>query len=323
MKKRYLLIINPVSGILPKGALPDLVRKSLGDGVHVEVVTTEGPGDATLLARHGVEKGYDAVLVAGGDGTVNEVATGMVNSGIPMGILPCGSGNGLARHLSIPLEIADSLKIVAEGHYDDCDYGTADGRPFFCTFGMGFDAAVSEKFAGSKRRGLFTYLRDTFLEFHRYRPRRYLLECQGRKWEEEALLVAVCNASQYGNNAYIAPQASIVDGQLDVTVIRKGSLFRMLKVGADLMAGKLDENRRILTFRTDRLLISRPEAEASHLDGDPVVMPARVEVVCHPGRLRIFTPEKTEPFVPIKTPARSFFKDMGYYARHILQLHRR
>ena len=320
---RYLLIINPISGILPKESLPKLVQKTLGENILVDTLYTEGPGDATFKARQGVKKGYSAVLVAGGDGTINEVARGMIGSGIPMGILPYGSGNGLARHLSIPLEISKALDVIAVGHSDDCDYGTADGIPFFCTFGMGFDAAVSEKFAGSRRRGLVTYIWDTLLAFHRYRARGYEIEYNGLKIKEQAFLVAACNASQYGNNAYIAPRASITDGLLDITLIRKGNIFNMMKVAADLMTGKIDDNKLILTFRTDRLSISRPVSETGHIDGDPISMATKVNVICHKGQLRIFTPEKQVPFISVKTPARSFLNDVKYYARHLFQLHRR
>lgn len=312
-----LLIINPISGTVSKNGLSEMVARRLGDNARIVTEYTTGRGDATRLAQQAVRAGIDAVLTAGGDGTVNETARALLGSGVTLGILPCGSGNGLARHLGIPLDIEIALDIVAAGHIDRCDYGTASGQPFFCTFGVGFDAAVSEKFAHQKRRGRLTYLRNTFEEYLHYHPRTYRLDVGDRVLTEQAFLIAVCNASQYGNNAYIAPAASMTDGQLDVTVIHSGSPLEMPWVGLDLLTGYIDRNTLIHTFRTPRLTISRSEAEAAHLDGEPVTLPATIDIDCHPGKLSIFTPEISEPFQPVKTPVRALMRDIRYTLRQI------
>ena len=184
-----------------------------------------------------------------------------------LGILPCGSGNGLARHLGIPIDIREGLKVILENHPEDIDYATVNNNKFFCTFGVGFDAAVSAAFARKKTRGKLTYIQSTFETYASYEPEYYTISANGKKLTERAFLVAVCNASQYGNNAYIAPSASINDGLLDVTIIHAGNTLSTALVGVDMMTGMIERNMLIHTFRTDNIVIERERRGPSHLDG--------------------------------------------------------
>ena len=262
--RRAFLIVNPISGTTNKRGLAKVVDARLAPlGIGVTHAWTTCRGDATRLAKNAVAKGYDMVIAAGGDGTINETAIAMCGTGVPMGIIPCGSGNGLARHLNIPIDIKASLDIIAQGHTEICDSGSANGIPFFCTFGTGFDAAVSEKFAKSKRRGKLTYIRNTFKEFMSYEPEEYVIKANGEVLTERAFVVAVCNASQYGNNAYIAPHASITDGLLDVTIIHYGNLLTTALVGVDLLTGFIDKNFLIHSFSlVPRTSLSRVKRRA-------------------------------------------------------------
>ena len=161
--QRALLIINPISGTADKEGLDRYVRSRLGmRGINVDTAWTAGSGDATRLANNAVRAGYGSVIAAGGDGTINETAAALCHTGVALGIIPCGSGNGLARHIGIPLDINGAVNIIENGLTQDCDFGTVNGRPFFCTFGAGFDATVSEKFATDKQRGRMTYIKNTF-----------------------------------------------------------------------------------------------------------------------------------------------------------------
>ena len=165
-ERRALLIVNPISGTSRKEGLEEKVVSYLGlHGIEVTPRRTTCAGDATRLAREGVEEGFDMVIAAGGDGTVNETANALCDTGTAFGIIPCGSGNGLARHLGIPVDIRAALEIIAEGRTELCDHGVVNGLNFFCTFGMGFDATVSHKFAESKHRGKLTYISNTFREY--------------------------------------------------------------------------------------------------------------------------------------------------------------
>ena len=160
-KRKVRLVVNPASGTTAKHRIARYSAGRLIDmGYDVEVVVTEGPGHATALAEEASRLGYYAVVACGGDGTVNEVATALCDSRTALGIIPAGSGNGLARHLGIPVDVDRSLRVISENNVIVADCGMANGRPFFCTFGVGFDAAVSERFARQRRRGLIMYLKS-------------------------------------------------------------------------------------------------------------------------------------------------------------------
>ena len=318
--KRALLIINPISGSGKKKGLDRKVADRLQlAGFQVDTVWTTMAGDATNLARQAAEKGYNAVIAAGGDGTVNETAMALCNTGVTLGIIPCGSGNGLARHLNIPIDVRESLEIIADGRSEICDNGEVTGHKFFCTFGMGFDAAVGHKFAKSKQRGLATYIRTTFNEYRTYVPEEYIITANGQVLTERAFVVAVCNASQYGNNAYIAPHASINDGLLDVTIIHYGNLLTTALVGIDLMAGTIENNMLINTFRAESLRIERRSAGAVHLDGEPMELPAIVDIHCNKHSLSIFTPGPDAQVRPLLTPIMSLFNEIGTTLRSIVK----
>lgn len=318
MKAR--LIINPISGTRSKAGLDRMVIDSLSPlGWEVEVVYTKGHGDATRLALSAIEKKCDAVLAAGGDGTINETAAALCGTGVVLGILPCGSGNGLARHLGIPIDLREGLKVIHEDHPADIDYATVNDRKFFCTCGVGFDAAVSAAFARKKTRGKFTYLQSTFETYASYEPEFYTIRANGKKLTEKAFLVAVCNASQYGNNAYIAPSASINDGLLDVTIIHAGNTLSTALVGVDMMTGMIERNMLIQTFRTDNIIIERERRGPSHLDGEPLEMDDCLDIRCHHNGLRVFTPTVVHPFKPILTPVTAMFNDFKIAVSNLFQ----
>lgn len=318
MKAR--LIINPISGTRSKAGLDRMVIDSLSPlGWEVEVVYTKGHGDATRLALSAIEKKCDAVLAAGGDGTINETAAALCGTGVVLGILPCGSGNGLARHLGIPIDLREGLKVIHEDHPADIDYATVNDRKFFCTCGVGFDAAVSAAFARKKTRGKFTYLQSTFETYASYEPEFYTIRANGKKLTEKAFLVAVCNASQYGNNAYIAPSASINDGLLDVTIIHAGNTLSTALVGVDMMTGMIERNMLIQTFRTDNIIIERERRGPSHLDGEPLEMDDCLDIHCHHNGLRVFTPTVVHPFKPILTPVTAMFNDFKIAVSNLFQ----
>lgn len=312
MDNKCLLIINPISGTSNKRGLDKHVAKIFADkGLEIETVWTTARGDATRHARRAVEEGYHSVLAAGGDGTVNETARALCGSNVRLGIIPCGSGNGLARHLDIPIDIDSALDIIAADCPIACDYGTVNDLPFFCTFGVGFDAAVSHKFARQRRRGPLSYLHSTFREFVKYHADEYVISANGHVLTEKAFLVAVCNASQYGNNAYIAPHASMTDGLLDVMIIHQGNPLTTALVGVDLLTGYIDRNTLIHTFRTSAATISRANCGPAHIDGEPIELPETIEVACHPQQLTIYTNPNERPFRPILTPLTSMVREIG------------
>ncbi|MCH5236940.1 MAG: diacylglycerol kinase family lipid kinase [Muribaculaceae bacterium] len=312
-EKKALLIINPVSGTRSKHGLGKFVTTRLSESdIKVKTALTKKSGDAMKMAREAAESGFDMVITAGGDGTVNEVANGLAFTDCRLGILPFGSGNGLARSLGIPQDIYAALKVIEDSHSVCCDRGLANGKPFYCTFGIGFDATVSEKFANEKRRGRSTYIRSVLREFLNYKSQSYAILIDGKVITEKALIIAVCNASQYGNNAYIAPKAKLTDGFLDITVVHSGNPFSNIFVGVDLMAGNIDKNRSIETFKTPSVTITRLSDGPVHLDGEPLQMGHKIDIVCEPATLNVFAPEKEIMFRPIVSPLRAMFDDIRY-----------
>jgi YegS/Rv2252/BmrU family lipid kinase len=317
--KRMLLIINPISGTSNKNGLPERIVQKLSEhDIRVDIANTTCRGDATRLAREGIAAGYDAILACGGDGTVNETARALVGSGVTMGIIPAGSGNGLARHICTPIDAMQSLDTIIEGHTSDCDYGTVNDMPFFCTFGVGFDAAVSDRFAASGQRGKISYIKSAFEEFINFKCERYTLTADGKVVADDAFLVACCNASQYGNNAYIAPHASITDGMIDVIVIRKASILQRAMLGIDLISGTIDQNKLIETMRVKHVVIERSAPGSAHVDGEPVTLGEHLDVKCHAGALRLFTPADKDGFKPIITPVEDILRDISIKLNSLL-----
>lgn len=311
--KRGLLIINPVSGTRSKSGLQQTVESRLREaGIIIETKFTGKSGDAFSFASEAGEQGFDLVISAGGDGTVNEIAGALSHTGLPLGIIPLGSGNGLARSLGIPQDVGEALKIIAEGNIMVCDRGMVNGKPFYCTFGIGFDALVSEKFASTKKRGRITYITNVLREFTTYQSQPYAISIGGKVFTEKAFLIAVCNAPQYGNNAYIAPHAKLTDGLLDITVVHSDTPLTFMLLGVNLMTGYIDRNTRIDTFRVSSASISRLHDGPVHLDGEPYKMGKKLNFTCDPKAISVFAPKKIYQFRPLVSPLRAMFEDMRY-----------
>ena len=209
-RKKIWFVVNPISGTSDKKDIVQMIPRYMDESVfECSVHYTERRGHAAEYARQAVEEGVDVCVAVGGDGTVNEVARSLVHTPTALGIIPCGSGNGLARHLYIPMSARGALRVLANCHIEALDYGCINGTPFFCTCGMGFDAFVSSKFAQSRKRGFVSYIENTLREGLKYNPDTYDIEIEGETQHYKAFLIACANASQYGNNVYIAPKASM------------------------------------------------------------------------------------------------------------------
>lgn len=311
MRPKCLLIINPISGTsAKKGVAAKCVRRLGKEGIDVEVLYTEGPGDASRFAAEAARKGYLGVIAAGGDGTVNEIASSLRGTATALGIIPLGSGNGLARHLGLSIDIHEALDVIARRNIVACDSCEADGYPFFCTFGLGFDAAVSEKFARSRQRGLINYMRSAFEEYLKFQAEEYEIVADGHSFRLKAFIVAACNASQYGNNVFIAPGASIRDGLLDITIIHAGTPLTRARAGVELVTGLIKNNMIIQTLQAKKATIRRSSPGSAHIDGEPIQLGKEIEVSCHHGNLLIFTTGDKKPFRPLITPFKYLHREI-------------
>ena len=271
--------MNPISGTSSKAAIPSLIESTLNKELfEYEIRMTERAGHASEIAKEAKDNHADIVVAVGGDGTVNEVARSIVHSDTALGIIPCGSGNGLARHLFIPMNIRKSIELLNLCEIHDLDYDVINNYPFFCTCGMGFDAFVSMKFAQSSKRGPITYAENILREGLKYKPETYTLEDETGTKQYKAFLISCANASQYGNNAYIAPQASMSDGLMDVIIMEPFDVIEAPQVSFDMFNKTLDKNSKIKTFRCKKLHISRSHPGVIHYDGDPVMTGADIDV---------------------------------------------
>ena len=288
-RTKIAFIVNPISGTSDKKHIIGLIPEHLDERrFEWQVCETECRGHATEIAGRAAREGVDIAVAVGGDGTVNEVAQGLVYTETALGIIPCGSGNGLARHLHIPMNPKGALEVLTDCHVEQLDYGQIDGHPFFCVCGVGFDATISDRFAKAGRRGLLTYVENTIKAGLHYKPDTYELTIDGKEdMVCKAFLIACANASQYGNNAYIAPHASMSDGLMDVTLIEPFPLIEAPKIGLQLFRKSITGNSHVRSFRCERLHIKRTSPGAIHFDGDPKEAGREVDVRMLPKGIRV------------------------------------
>lgn len=294
-KKKIVFVINPISGTQGKEQILAWVNEKLDrEKYDMEVVYTEYAGHAVQIAEQKAAEKAFAVVAIGGDGTINEIARSLVHTDTALGIIPCGSGNGLARHLQIPLDPKKAVDIINGGRLEVIDYGKINGIPFFCTCGVGFDAFVSLKFSQAGKRGPLTYLEQTLQESLKYRPEVYELEMDGNvSTRYRAFLIACGNASQYGNNAYITPRATLDDGLLDVTILEPFTVLDVPSLSFQLFNKTIDQNSRIKTFQCKSLRIHRSKPGVVHFDGDPMMAGEDIEVSIVQRELKVIVPCET------------------------------
>lgn len=298
-KTKIVFIVNPISGTTDKKRIIELIPKSLeGGNFEWSICKTEHKGHAAELAREAAEQGVDVVVAVGGDGTVNEVARSLIHTDTALGIIPCGSGNGLARHLFIPMNPEGALQVLAECQIEQLDYGMIDREPFFCTCGVGFDAFISDRFAKSKRRGLLSYIENTLKEGVKYKPDTYEITIDGEKQVYKAFLIACANANQYGNNVYIAPHASMSDGLMDVTLMEPFTLLEAPQIAIQLIKKTITTNSHIRTFRCQHLHIKRSAPGVIHFDGDPKDAGAELDIRLIPKGIRMVVNTREQPYTP-------------------------
>lgn len=292
-KKRIVFVVNPISGTQGKKAILKWIEERIDHSQYdYEIVKTAYAGHAVEIAAKAVYEKVDTVVAIGGDGTINEVARSLIHSTTALGIIPCGSGNGLARHLKIPMDPKAAIDIINDDYRLNIDYGKINGLPFFCTCGVGFDAFVSLKFADSGKRGLLTYLENTLHESLTYQPETYEIENEEGTVKYNAFLIACGNASQYGNNAYITPQASLKDGLMDVTILEPFTVLDVPSLSFQLFNKTIDQNSRIKTMRAKKIKIHRDQPGVFHYDGDPIMGDKDLEVEIIPKGLYVITNPK-------------------------------
>jgi diacylglycerol kinase (ATP) len=289
---KTLFILNPTSG---RKAIRDAVQAVIervypGSANPFRVYRCDRKEDLSAVIDQAIRDGFEFIVAVGGDGTVHEVATRLTDSSAVLGILPAGSGNGLARHLGIPLDPEAALREIPGGRIEQIDTALVNETPFINVAGMGFDAVVAERFASSTVRGLETYIREGMKAYYSYAAEDYEIELDGKRTVLSAYLIAVANASQYGNAARIAPLASLQDGMLDLSLLHHGSLLAVPLLLQQLFSGRLHHSAHVTTLKGREIRIRRGAAGPAHIDGEPVTLPAELTFRIRPASLRVLVP---------------------------------
>jgi len=289
-KKHLLFVINPISGGKKKNDFERRAREELDlTRYDADFAMTAYPGHAYELAVQAVSAGVDAVVAVGGDGTINEVASALKGTEVKLGIVPEGSGNGLALYLGIPLNERAAIRRL--NRYDNLtiDSGSINGHLFFNMAGIGFDASVSDRFANDNIRGPIGYLKAVVSEISTYKPKKYILTIDGATVEREAFMISVANSPQYGNNAYVAPQASVTDGILDVCIIHRFPLYTFPMMLFHLFNKTADQSEYVEIMPGRNIQIIRGNNDPVHVDGEPKEMDKVLKIAVQPKTLNVLS----------------------------------
>ncbi len=288
---KALFLVNERSGRRRDFDVADVIRRTAP--FEHEIVPCSRKEDVDGIVDRAEASGIDVVFAVGGDGTVHETAKRLIGRKPALGILPIGSGNGFARHIGLPLDPALTLGACASGRIVTIDTAAVNGHPFLGVMGIGFDAVVADRFASSNVRGLETYVKEGLRAFAAFHAEEYEVTCAGETRHERAFVIAIANASQYGNNARIAPLASLQDGLLDVVIVHDLTLFTAPLLLARLFHGTLHHADTVSMQQCTNVRIRRPAAGPAHLDGEPFTLPEVIEVRIVPRSLRLLVPDAT------------------------------
>jgi diacylglycerol kinase (ATP) len=293
VKARF--IFNPNSGRNRRN--PHLRDRALEFIAHAgwdaTVVSTTHPRHATELARRAVDEGCELVVAIGGDGTMNEVATALVNTPAVFGLIPCGSGNGLGRHLGIPGAGRGAFRTLSHGRVLAIDTGTVNADPFFNVMGLGFEADIAVRFSRRTSRGLAGYVRVGVPSFFAHQPETCAIEHAGGRTLVEAFTLAVLNSDQYGNDAVVAPGARVDDGQFDLVAVPRVGFIKACGLIWHLATQSFERARPVTRLRDSHFVIERTKPGWIHVDGEPRAETHRLEIKLLPRSLRVMVPAKT------------------------------
>ncbi|HKO58553.1 MAG TPA: YegS/Rv2252/BmrU family lipid kinase [Thermoanaerobaculia bacterium] len=289
---KALFLVNERSGRKRDFDVSDVIRRTAP--FEHEIVGCARKEDVDAILDRAESESFDIVYAVGGDGTVHEIAKRLIGTPLALGILPTGSGNGFARHVGLPPAPRHALLACRGGRVVTIDTAEVNGRPFVGVMGVGFDAFIADRFASSTTRGMRTYVREGIRGFRTYEPEEYEMTVDGATSTRRAFVIAVANSSQYGNNARIAPLASLQDGLLDLVVIERASLLRAPLLLARLFAGTLHRSRAVHAVQGRAITIRRPSPAPAHLDGEPVGdLGTTLEVRIRPLSLKVLVPAGT------------------------------
>lgn len=288
---KILFIANPVSGVSKKKNIEKLIgEKTDIKKFHYEFNYTQSPKHATELARNAVSKKFDIVVAIGGDGTVNEIGKGLIGTKTALAFLPIGSGNGLARHLKIPMNLEKAMNVINTGKIIPIDTAQINNEVFIGMAGIGFDAHIGWEFAKCGKRGFRNYIKIFLSEYPKYKAQDFEISIHGKTIFKNALLISFANGSQYGNNAVIAPEADLQDGFLDVCVLKNFPFYSVPHLAWRLFNKRMHESKYLEIFRAKEILIKQ-NSDRGHIDGEPVLFGKEMKIKVNPLSLNVLIPQ--------------------------------
>lgn len=292
MPRKVLFIVNPNAGKKISDYIVDIIRKEFPQNLYYQLVVWKSMEHFDEISDILKSGDYTDAVAVGGDGTVNRVASAILGTGISLGIVPIGSGNGLARSLALSMNIEEVIKQIAVGKTAVIDNGTVNGTPFFCTSGVGFDAHIGNLFATSKKRGLSSYIKITLREIFKYRAKNYILKFNNIEIKRKAFLITVANAGQYGNDFYIAPQANMQDSLFHISLLKPFNPIFAIGLMRKILSKNAHKSMLIETYTTSKISITREFKDTIHFDGEPAMENPEVIFECNPKSLNVIVGEK-------------------------------
>ncbi len=285
----FLINSNAGSG-LPKNFEDEIRYVFNSPETKLEIKYSAYAGHLSELAEKGIDDGYKTIIVAGGDGSVNEVFKKIIGFDVKFGIIPMGSGNGLARHLKIPLNHKQALKLIRKAKSQKIDSAEINGIPYLSIAGTGFDALIAKHFSESKSRGFWTYFKLTVKHYFSYEPIEYFVDTNDKKITSKALLISFANSNQFGYNISIAPLAILNDGYFDVSIIQKPSFLSLPFTAYYLLSGRIYRSKYCRTFRAKKLELNCKDESMINIDGEIYPASKQIKVKVVPKSINIIVP---------------------------------
>jgi diacylglycerol kinase (ATP) len=293
-RKKILFIVNPKSGTQNKICLEEVIAERINHNrISFVIQNTKYRKHAIALAKEAVLNKFDAVIAVGGDGTINEVSQGIFGSNTALGIIPNGSGNGLAHYLKIPMNVRDAMDVINSFCIIPIDSAVLNNNIFVSVAGLGFDAMVAHNFSKSKERGFLSYFRIIFRKYFKYKPKNYRLIFNGKEIQRKAMMITCANSNQYGFNTVISPTAKINDGLIDVCIIEKIPVVETPLLSILLFLKKIDSSKHIEIIKTSEITIIQTKKRPAHVDGDPIVSGKKINIRVNKKSLNVIVPKKT------------------------------
>lgn len=285
--QKIAFVINPNAGVKKKIDIIEFVKNYFTETIPYDLIVWKNPYDFESVKQQILSGNYTVVVACGGDGTVNMVSSVVMNTEMALGILPLGSGNGLARSNGIPLDLEDALLVIARAETKTIDGALINGIPFFCTAGVGFDALIAEKFAASTTRGFLTYFKTSISEFFSYKPNDYKVSVDGQELQSKAFLITVANAGQWGNDVYISPEASLNDGLLHVSILKPFALSAIGGIALKLFRKKIHTSAHFISMKGKTIGIEFEGELPVHYDGEPLKAEGKLRIEVRPNALKV------------------------------------